>query len=307
MVHKVRPVAWTTVILICFTGLAGIAWQNNPLKPKQNNLQEDTIPKKEKANKDEIIINGDLNKVLEDLQKAQENLERQLQNKDWQKMQEDLLKAQTELNTQNIQEQVARAMKEIDLQKIQLQTQKALKQIDWEKMQKDLQQSQAEIRTNIDSKKLDVEISRAMEEAKEAMSEIKAIDMEKMQQDLEKAKEEMKFNQQEMQKDLEDAKKELNENFPKTLKKELEKARVEIDHAKEELQNYQNMLDEMDKDGLLKSKEDYKIKYKNGDLFIDGTLQPENVTSKYRHYFKKGNVTIKRNKDDDDDNKTIHL
>jgi hypothetical protein len=306
MLHKVKPAAWMAIILICFTGLAGIAWQKNPLKFTQNNLQEDTIPKKEKANKDGVIINGDLNKALEEVQRAQENLEKQLQNKDWEKMQKDLLKAQAELNTQNIQEQVAKAMKEIDLQKIQLQTQKALKQIDWEKMQKDLQQSQAEIKANIDSKKMDAEISRAMEEAKHAMAEMKAVDMEKLQQDLEKTKEEMKISEREMQKDLEDAKKEMNENFPKTLKKELEKARVEIDHAKEELLNYKNMLDEMDKDGLLKSKEEYKIEYKNGDLFINGTKQPEIITSKYRHYFKKGNVKLTRSKDDDD-NKTIHL
>ena len=217
-----------------------------------------------------------------------------------------MLKARAELNTKNIHVEIENALKNIDLQKIQLETQNELKKIDWEKMQKEMLQAQEEIRNNIDSKKMEVEIQRSMEATKKAMAEMKNINMEKIQQDLEKTKQELALNEGKMQENLEKAKKEINENIHKDFRKELEKAQAGIERATEELKAYKSMLDEMAADGLLQSKEEYTIECKNGNLFINGKQQPDNITTKYKHYFKKGNVTIKRGKDNDG-NKTIHL
>jgi hypothetical protein len=306
MLHKIKPAAWMAIILICFTGIAGIAWQANPVNARRNNNVQDTTPKKEKAKEDKTVINGDLDKIIDEVNRSKENLDKQLQNKDWEKWQKDLLKAQAELNTENIHAEIENALKNIDLQKIQLETQDALKKINWDKMQKEMQQAQEEIKNNIDSKKLETEIQRSLEATKKAMSELKAVDMEKIQLQLEKTKEELKLNEGKMQENMERAKKEINENIHKDFRKELEKAEAGIERATEELRNYKTMLDEMAKDGLLQSKEEYNIEYKNGNLFINGKQQPDNITNKYKHYFKKGNVTIKRGKDTEDD-KTIYL
>lgn len=107
-----------------------------------------------------------------------------------------------------------------------------------------------------------------------------------------------------MQEDIERTKKEINETIHKDLKKEFEKAQEGVKHAAAELQNYKDMVDEMYKDGLIKSREQYDIHYKHGDLFINGTKQPAGITDKYKHYFKKENVKISRGTDDD---KTIDL
>lgn len=305
MSNKINPAAWMAIVLICFTGMAGLAWQHTPSPYSGQKVQQDTTPLKEGKKERATIINGDLNKAMEEVQKAEANLEHQLQSKDWEKMQQDLQKAQAELNAQNIGEQVEKAMKEIDLQKIQLQTEAALQKIDWEKMQKDLMKAQAELKNNIDPKKIDAEISRSMEETKKAMAELKAVDMEKIREELEKAKMELKLNEGSMQEDIERAKKEINENIHKDFRKEFEKAQEEVKHAAAELQNYKDMVDEMYKDGLIKSREQYDIHYKNGDLFINGTKQPAGITGKYKHYFKKENVKISRGTDEDD--KTIDL
>ncbi|HMC85595.1 MAG TPA: hypothetical protein VKI61_08710, partial [Chitinophagaceae bacterium] len=281
MLQKVKPVAWMAIVLICFTGIAGIAWQNNPVKTNDKNFVQDTTPKKEKLKDDETIITGDLDKTMEQVEKAQLDVQKQLMNKDWEKMHKNLLKAQIELNTQNLQEQLAKAMKGIDIEKLQLQTQEALQKIDWNKMEKELQKAQEEIEVTIDSKKMDADIGHVMEEAKKAVGEIKEVDMEKIQQQLEQAKEELKMNQGSMQKEMENAMKGINEGLKIDLKKELEKAKLGIENAKEELRSYKNMLDEMDKEGLLNEKAQYSVKYKNGELFINGVKQPDTITNKY--------------------------
>jgi bla regulator protein blaR1 len=306
MLQKLKPVAGMAIVLICFTGIAGIAWKKTPAPISGDHHRQDTIPKKKHANTDETILNGDLNRAMEDIKKAQENLNQQ-QNKDWGKIQKELLKAQAALNVENIQEQIENATKNIDLQKIEVETQAALQKVNWEKMQQEMQKAQAEIKNNIDSKKLDAEISRAMEQSKKALAELKAVDMEKIQSQLEKAKAEMTLNEGRMQADIENAKKAINENLHKDIKRELEKAAEQVNRASEELQNYRNMLDEMDKDGLLHADGPYDIEYKNGKLSIDGKLQPAAVTDKYKHYFKKEKVTLKRGKDDEDNDKIIHL
>ncbi|MEP6746277.1 MAG: hypothetical protein ABJB86_01055 [Bacteroidota bacterium] len=305
MLHKVKSTAWMAATLICFTGTASIAWQNNPVSV-HNHFLQDTTPKTENAKEDKTVINGDLDKIIDEVNRSKENLDKQLQNKDWEKWQKDLLKAQAELNTKNIHAEIENALKNIDLQKIQLETQTELRKADWDKMQKEMLQVQEEVKNNIDSKKMEMEVQRSMEATKKAIAEMKTINMEKIQQELEKTKQELALNEGKMQESLEKAKKEISENIHKDFRKELEKAQAGVESATEELRSYKTMLDEMAADGLLQSKEEYNIEYKNGNLFINGKQQPDNITNKYKHYFKKGNATIKRGKDIDGD-KTIYL
>lgn len=57
--------------------------------------------------------------------------------------------------------------------------------------------------------------------------------------------------------------------------------------------DYESMLRKMDKDGLIDRKGTFKIKTADGELFINGTRQPEEVRDKYKPYLEHKNVTIK--------------
>lgn len=305
MVRTLQPAAFMAIVLISCTGLAGIAWQNKPSVSPAQHQQNDTLPEKQRIKEDKTVINGDLDKAIDDVHRAQENLEKQLQNKDWGKMHRDLKESLEKINAENIHEQIKKAMKNIDMQKIQLQVQASLKQIDWKKMQADIQKAQAEI-NNADGIKLQKEMQNTLDETRKAMAGLKVFDMEELQHQLEQTKENLKMNEGRMKEDLEKARKNINQNLNKDFRKELEKAKENVKRVAEELQDYKMMLTEMDKDGLLNANETYDIEYKKGELIINGKTQPATITSKYKHYFKKERVTIKNGNRDEDD-RTIDL
>ncbi len=307
MLHHLKPAAWIVFILVCFTGLAGIAWQTNPATTNNTYNRKDTIPTEEKAKDNQTVINGDLDKALDEVNRAKENLDKQLQNKDWEKIHRDLELSLEKLNTENIHEQVEKALKNIDLQKIKIETDAALKRIDWDSMQKDLQKAQAELKDKLDNGKMQKELQKALEETRRTLTDqMSSIDMKKIQLDPEKTLQELKMTEGKIQEDLKKAKKAIQKNLSRNFEKELEKAKEGINKATEELQGYKEMLNEMDKDGLLHAAGPYDVKYKNGTLFIDGKQQPATITNKYKHYFTQQNVRIKKGKDGDDD-KTIYL
>jgi hypothetical protein len=78
------------------------------------------------------------------------------------------------------------------------------------------------------------------------------------------------------------------------FRKEMDNAKVDIDKAKTEMKGYQEMIYDMEAAGLLNTKEDYTIEYKDGDLFINNKKQPQNVTDKYKKYFKHKTIAIKK-------------
>jgi tetratricopeptide (TPR) repeat protein len=292
MLSLFKPKAWFAGILILIAGTACIAWQTHAAPVNKDAPQQDTIPTREKKlrpNKDQTIITGDLDKTMEQFDRAMENLNNQLQNTDWQKAQEALRESLQKINTEKIEKQMEAALRNIDAQKIQMEIQAELKKIDWEKMQQEMQKALAEVKNNVDFKKGEIELQKALEESKSAMNEMQHIDREKMNEELEKTGLMLK------------------ETMGKDFKKEMEKAKEGMNHAKEELRNYKEMLTDMEKDGLLSTKENYKVEYKNGDLFINGKKQPAAVADKYKHYFKKAHVTTKKEKDDGDDDKIIDL
>jgi hypothetical protein len=52
------------------------------------------------------------------------------------------------------------------------------------------------------------------------------------------------------------------------------------------------MLDEMEKEELINRKADYDVDYRDGDLFINGQKQPNDILNRYKGYFKKDNTRI---------------
>ncbi|WP_315820926.1 hypothetical protein [Paraflavitalea speifideaquila] len=84
------------------------------------------------------------------------------------------------------------------------------------------------------------------------------------------------------------------------LRKTMDEALEGIDKAKVEFKGYQEMIYSMEKEGLLSTKGDYTIKYKEGNLTINGEKQPQDVVDKYKKYFSHEKVTIRKEDGDMD-------
>ena len=159
----------------------------------------------------------------------------------------------------------------------------SLKSIDLDKLLADAKSSLNDINWNDKSEEIEKAMKEAREEIEKAKLEIKDKDRDKIEKELEKAKIEIEKSKAEL--DKIDMNKIMNE------------ARVEIDKTKEELKLTKEMFNEMEKDGLINSKEGFTIDYKNKDLYIDGKKQSERTTDKYRKYFKKDKFKIKIDKE----------
>ena len=152
-------------------------------------------------------------------------------------------------------------------------------------------------------------MEKAMEATKLAMENMKSIDMEKMQRNLERTEENLKMNEGRMKEEMLRAQKSIQQNMHKDFKKEFEKANEGMKRAAAELQNYK---DDGHRNGQRRPYQNARFIQckiqKRRAITIDGKVQPDNITNKYKHYFRKDNVTIKKIKDgEDNDDRTIDL
>ena len=155
------------------------------------------------------------------------------------------------------------------------QSLEAISKIDKEEINKQLEQAEKQVKEALNNDEWKQELKNAQKIKKEDLDK----EMANVKKELEKVKDEMK-----------------QQKF--NLKIELDKAREDIDKAKDELKSYQQMIYDMEKDGLLNIKEDYSIEYKSGDLYINDKKQPTEITDKYKKYFKKNKIAIKKQNGD---------
>jgi chromosome segregation ATPase len=282
---------WGSLALLSLTAVVTLlAFNGAPAKqPAIANHTQDTLPQKRNKITREETGDRDLDKELRQLDKAQEQMDK-LKDKDWDEIQRKIEESIRKIDVEKIQQQVDDAVRKIDYEKINRQVQQALRKIDFDKIQRDIDQSLD------DAKKIDRdEIRRELEKAKKQVKE--ALEKEDWKEEM---KEAQQYNREEVKKELENAKKEMarareeikNQKF--NFKKEMEKASVDIDKAKVELKGYQEMIYEMEKDGLLSTSADYTIEYKNSDLFINDKKQPQEVADKYKKYFSNKTIAIKK-------------
>jgi hypothetical protein len=248
-----------------------VAWKEDRFAQSKS-ASSDTLPKKSEKK----IKN--LDEVLEDLDKAQLELEHSLKNMqlppfDAQKLQAQLDKAMKEIDVEKLQEQVQKAMKQIDLEKIKVQME-TLKEINTE----EIKESVAKAMKDLDVQKLKMQ----------ADAELAKVDMKKVKEQLEEMK----------KTDFTKIEKEMKELKPK-LDAELGKAKLEIEKAKTELKEYKAFEDGLQQDGLINKDEGYTIEHKDGELIINGKAQPEAVYNKYKKFLDK-HKKFKLKKDDDD-------
>jgi len=121
-------------------------------------------------------------------------------------------------------------------------------------------------------------MASAQKELEKASAEIKKIDKDAIRKQLEEAKLQVEKSRAEIR----------SIDMDKIMKE----AKEGIDKAKDELKQLKQMFNEMEQDGLIHSKQGFSIEYKDRNLFINGTKQPQQVTDKYRKYFKDEHFEI---------------
>lgn len=175
-----------------------------------------------------------------------------------------------------ISKQVNEALASVDFEQIGKDVQNELKNIDIETINKEVQNELKKIDLN----KINEEVNQSLKNAQE---EIKKIDIEKLQTEMKQMQ--LKLNNTDLKKEINDA---------------MQNAQKEIQKAQQELKDLKDFTDELQKDGLIDKKKGYTIEWKkDGDLIINGKIQPKEISDKYSRFYKKDGYKIKMNPDDD--------
>jgi uncharacterized protein (DUF3084 family) len=153
-----------------------------------------------------------------------------------------------------------------------------LQKIDTEKILADVRKELQQINYDKISVETKAELEKASKEVEEAMTELKKVDMAKIKAEIEQAKLEVEKSRHEFEK--------------VDMKKVMQDAQEGINKAKEELKQLKQMFTEMESEGLISSKQGFKIEYKEKNLYINGVKQPERITGKYQKYFKDEHFEI---------------
>ena len=269
-------------VLIAAFGL--ISWAGSSGKGTYQIVQNDTIPSKEKPKYEK-----DFDKELRQLEEARRQLEK-LKSKDWDKVQHDLETAMKNIDIEKVRIDAEKAVSTVDMEKIAKEIEASLKKIDFEKIERDVDAAMNNI-SKIDTEKVKEEMKKMRTEIEEQlkkqdwrkeMEEIKNIDMNAIKAELGEAKKEIAKVKEELKAEKID------------MKATMEMANTEIEKAQQDLKGYQEMTDAMEKEGLLDTKKDYTIQYKDGELTINGRKQSSETAARYKRYFRKDPLTIKK-------------
>lgn len=267
-----------------FSLIALTGWKGGPGSDyyRTNNIY-DTIPgKKTEGEKD---LDKELRK-LEDAGKLLENLKM----KDWSKIHQDIKEALKSIDIGKIRLQVDEALAKVDVDKIGAETERAIGEINFEKMHADIEKAMKDV-PGLDQEELSEDLQRFRTELeqhfknKEWRKELenpKKISMKEVERELEKAKLEMEKMKEELK----------LEKFD--MKEIISDATGDLENAKAELKSYQEMIYKMENEGLLITTGDYLIEYNNGKLSVNGVRQNTDVEKRYKSYFVKDRVKIKK-------------
>jgi flavin-binding protein dodecin len=167
-------------------------------------------------------------------------------------------------------------LSKIDYVKMNRDIKESLSKINTEQMMKDVQLSIQKI----DWDKMQADVNKALAEAKESIAKINMQEVAKQMEEIKNMKLDIKLNAEE-----------INEN----VKKSLAEANKSIAKAKEEINNLKAFTEALEKDKLIDKKKGYRIKVKDGELFINGTKQSKATYEKYKPYYRKDDFSIVSN------------
>ncbi len=269
--HK-KAIAGTIAVLLI--GGITMSFQDSPFSYTKFTVQEepdmspkcaqDTVPEKENSGSLKMKDFDNLQNVLD---KSLVDAVAEIKKIDFAKIQKDIEASLKSVDMAKIMEDVNRSLKAVDMDKLMADVTSSLNDIDWGEKNEEIEKALIEAKKEIEKAKL----------------EIRDIDRGKIEKELDKAKLEIEKSRTEIDKI--------------DLTKIMSEAREGIDKAKEELKLTKEMFNEMEKDGLINSKEGFTIEYKNKDLYIDGKKQSEKTTGKYRKYFKQDHFKIRIDKE----------
>ena len=249
----------TGIAACLLVGIITLSFQDSPFVHSmldKSSAFQDTVPLKKHKN----------SMTMKEFDRLSENLDKDIANElkkiDFAKIEQEVRASLKEVDLDKILKEVESSLKEIDTEKMLAEVKKGLDQIDFEKV-------------NIDIRK---ELANANKELLKAQEEIKKIDKEAIKKEIENARLEVEKSR---------------EAFRKTdMSKIMKEVQEGIEKAKQELKQVKAMFNEMEKDGLINPNKGFSIEYKGKDLYINGTKQSEQVTDKYREYFKEDHFEI---------------
>ncbi len=177
------------------------------------------------------------------------------------KAQEGLQRSLSEKDWNRIESEMENALSRINLDELEIQAKRALAQIDKQK----LQMENINLLREVDLEQVSRQIERASAEVSRALAE----------KNLSKVLQEGRIN----------------------LKDQLGKAEKELDKAKTTMKNYREMVGSMIREGLIRDKSNYRIRYDKGKLIVDGNELPAARAEKYSRYFSEEHVLITNTND----------
>ncbi len=195
----------------------------------------------------------------------------------------------------------------LELEKARLQMETSLKEIDWDKQEKEMQLALKELQLNklkikeqvaealkqVDMAKIQAEVHAGLKEMESAKikadveAALSKIDFEKMKIELEKVREI----------DFEKLETELRKIQPQ-IEKSMQSARQGIAKAREEMEIYQSLINDLHKEGLINKNKNYLIEWKDGTLTVDGKKMENKVIKKHPYLNGKKDFRIEK-KDED--------
>lgn len=172
------------------------------------------------------------------------------------------------------------------------------KWFDSEKLQAEMDKAKAEIE-GVDWDEIKATIANALREAKK---EIDAIDVDKITREIDV---EVKKSMEQSKKAMAEAKVEMERARKSMVRAHVAKGGhahadassggpdIEIHSGTDETEE---MLTEMEKDGLINREKKFKIEKEDEQLYINGTKQPDRVYHKYNQYLHGKQVSVSGNK-----------
>lgn len=179
------------------------------------------------------------------------------------------------------------------------------------------------VKVIVDSAMASINWNEINAEVKNVQKEVDNIDWDQINKDIEQATQDLSnVHVEEIKKEIDEAMKSCSPEMKRKIHNEVEaslqrsrqeiaQARIEMRNAKKaqayaysysngshhssysNSDNYNQMLDKMERDGLISRSEGFKIKVADGSLYINGEHQPENIYNKYSDYFNASHITIK--------------
>ena len=207
-----------------------------------NKTTTDTVPKKNKQIRD-------LDDALLELDKGEAEMQKAMKEVNGEKIEREIREAMKgmDVDMAKMKEDMAKAMKDIDMQKINLEVQKGLAEAQKELAKVDMEKIKQQVQASL--------AQVDMEKVKAELQKVKEIDFSKMKKDLEAVKPQ--------------------------IEKSMQEAKKSIEKARQEITTYKNLVNALDKDGLLKKETNYKIEYKGGELTVNGKKLSADETKKY--------------------------